>query len=162
MHKMSSFKMTMSLPFCNYATSVSRKCSFISEPTGWGRKVSGLTYCICMQVALVEKDPPADAGDLRDTGLGWEKGMAAHSSFVAWRITLTEKPGGLQSMGSWRTGHDWSNLACMHAHIVPSCSHFFFFSGSSVVRNLRKTITEEKIFGFRTLSQIDFLKCPKT
>ena len=162
MHKMSSFKMTMSLPFCNYATSVSRKCSFISEPTSWGRKVSGLIYCICMQVALVVKDPPADAGDLRDMGLGWEKGMAAHSSFVAWRIPLTEQPGGLQSMGSRRTGHDWSNLACMHAHIVPSCSLFFFLSGSSVVRNLKKTITEEKIFGFRTLLQIDFLKCTKT
>ena len=30
----------------------------------------------------------------------WEKGMATHSSFLAWRIPGTEKPGGLQSMGS--------------------------------------------------------------
>ena len=29
-----------------------------------------------------------------------EKGMATHSSIVAWRIPLTEEPGGLQSMGS--------------------------------------------------------------
>ena len=135
--------MTMSLPCCNYATPVSNKCSFISELTSWGRKVSGLTYCISMQVALVVKDPPADAGDLRDMGSGWEEGMATHSSFLAWRIPLTEQPGGLQSTGSRRAGHDWSNLACMHARIVPSCSHFFF-SVSSVLRNLRKTITEEK------------------
>ena len=35
-----------------------------------------------------------------------EKGMATHSSIVAWRIPLTEEPGGLQSMGSQRVGHD--------------------------------------------------------
>ena len=31
-----------------------------------------------------------------------EKGMAAHSSILAWRIPWTEAPGGLQSMGSQR------------------------------------------------------------
>ena len=35
-----------------------------------------------------------------------EKGMATHSSILAWRIPWTEKPGGLQSMGSQRVGHD--------------------------------------------------------
>ena len=35
-----------------------------------------------------------------------EKGMATHSSILAWRIPLTEEPGGLQSMGSKRVGHD--------------------------------------------------------
>ena len=42
--------------------------------------------------------------------LGWddplEKGMATHSSILAWRMPWTEKPGGLQSMGSHRAGHD--------------------------------------------------------
>ena len=42
--------------------------------------------------------------------LGWEdpleKEMATHSSILAWRIPWTEKPGGLQSMGSQRVGHD--------------------------------------------------------
>ena len=32
-------------------------------------------------------------------GLGLEKGMATHSSILAWEIPWTEKPGGLQSMG---------------------------------------------------------------
>ena len=32
-----------------------------------------------------------------------EKGMATHSSIVAWRIPLTEEPGGLQSMGSQKS-----------------------------------------------------------
>ena len=35
-----------------------------------------------------------------------EKGMATHSSILAWRIPWTEKPGGLESMGSQRVGHD--------------------------------------------------------
>ena len=37
-----------------------------------------------------------------------EKGMATHSSFLAWRIPCTEKPGGLQFMGSQRAGHNWA------------------------------------------------------
>ena len=36
-----------------------------------------------------------------------EKGMAIHSSTLAWRIPWTEKPGRLQSMGSQRVGDDW-------------------------------------------------------
>ena len=35
-----------------------------------------------------------------------EEGMATHSSILAWRIPCTEEPGGLQSMGSQRAGHD--------------------------------------------------------
>ena len=42
--------------------------------------------------------------------LGWEdpleKGMASHSSILAWRIPQTEELGGLQSMGSQRVRHD--------------------------------------------------------
>ena len=36
----------------------------------------------------------------------YEEGMATHSSILAWRIPYTEEPGGLQSMGSQRIGHD--------------------------------------------------------
>ena len=35
-----------------------------------------------------------------------EKGMATHSCILAWRIPQTGEPGGLQSMGSQRVGHD--------------------------------------------------------
>ena len=42
--------------------------------------------------------------------LGWEdpleKEMATRTSILAWRIPWTEKPGGLQSMGSQRVGHN--------------------------------------------------------
>ena len=60
------------------------------------------------------KNPPANAGDIRDAGLipelgrlgSLEEGMATHSSTLAWRIPWTEEPGGLQSTGSPRVGHD--------------------------------------------------------
>ena len=35
-----------------------------------------------------------------------EKAMAAHSSTLAWQIPWTEEPGGLQSIGLLRVGHD--------------------------------------------------------
>ena len=37
-----------------------------------------------------------------------EQKMATHTSILAWRIPWTEKPGGLQSMGSQRVRHDWA------------------------------------------------------
>ena len=37
-----------------------------------------------------------------------EKGMATHSSILAWRVPWTEEPGGLQSMGSQRVRHNWA------------------------------------------------------
>jgi len=40
-----------------------------------------------------------------------EKAMATHSSTLAWRIPGTEKPSRLPSVGSYRVGHNWSDLA---------------------------------------------------
>ena len=48
-----------------------------------------------------------------------EKEMAAHSSVLAWRIPGMGEPGGLQSMGSHRVGHDWSDLAVFQCIYVP-------------------------------------------
>ena len=56
------------------------------------------------------KESACNAKDLDSIpGLGGkslEKGKAIHSSIVAWRIPWMEEPGGLQSMGSQRVGHD--------------------------------------------------------
>ena len=46
---------------------------------------------------------------------GAEKAMAPRSSTLAWKIPWTEEPGRLQSMGSLRVGHDWSDLAAAAA-----------------------------------------------
>ena len=42
--------------------------------------------------------------------------MAIHSRILAWRIPWTEKPSGLQSIGSQRVRHYWSDLTCRHTH----------------------------------------------
>ena len=55
------------------------------------------------------KHPPA-MQETQVRSLGWEDALeeetATHSSIVAWRIPWTEDPGGLQSTGSQRVGHD--------------------------------------------------------
>ena len=68
-----------------------------------------LQYSWTSLVAQTVKNPPA----MRETwvpSVGWEdpleEGMATHSSNLAWRIPWTEKPGGLQSMGSQQVGRD--------------------------------------------------------
>ena len=60
--------------------------------------------------SLHSKKSALDAGGLGSipgSGRSLEKGMAIHSSILAWRIPWTEKPGGLQSMKSQRVGHNW-------------------------------------------------------
>ena len=61
---------------------------------------------------LVVENPPANAGrpemwvptlDREDL---LEEGTTTHSSILAWRILWMEEPGGLQSTGSQRVGHD--------------------------------------------------------
>ena len=63
-------------------------------------------------MAASGEESACNAGDIRGIvqSLGWEdsleEGMATHSSILAWRIPWTERPGGLQSIGSQRVGHD--------------------------------------------------------
>ena len=71
-----------------------------------------MSVCMPTQVALVVKNPPANAGALKDahlipaSGSPLEEGMETYSSILAWRIPCTEEPGGLQSIGSQRVRHD--------------------------------------------------------
>ena len=76
--------------------------------------LSHLTFSTALSrtsgVAQMVKNQPA----VQETGvltLGQEdpleKWMATYSSILAWRIPRTKEPGGLQSMGSQRIGHDW-------------------------------------------------------
>ena len=65
-------------------------------------------------MAPVVKNPPANAGDLRDAGSvsrlgrspGERKDIPLLESISAWRIPRTEESGGLQSIGSHRIGHN--------------------------------------------------------
>ena len=55
---------------------------------------------------------PSAMWEAQVRSLGWEdpleKGMATHSSILAWRSPWTEELGGLQSMGSQRVRHNWA------------------------------------------------------
>ena len=57
---------------------------------------------------MVKNFPAMQATQVRS--LGWElpleKGMATHSSILAWKIPWTDEPGGLQSTGLQRFGRD--------------------------------------------------------
>ena len=46
------------------------------------------------------KESAGNAGSIPGSGRSPKKGMATHSSILAWKIPLTEEPGGLQSMQS--------------------------------------------------------------
>ena len=59
----------------------------------------------------VVENPPANPGDTGDTSsIPWPrrspKGGNGNSSILAWIVPWTEEPGGLQSVGSQRVGHD--------------------------------------------------------
>ena len=60
-------------------------------------------------MAQIVKESASDVGDWVQS-LGWEdpleKGMATHSSILAWRTPWTEEPGGLQSVEPQRVGQD--------------------------------------------------------
>ena len=67
-------------------------------------------------MTLVVKNPSANAGDVSDAGLipgserFPEKGMAIHSSTLAWRIPWTEEHGMLQSTGLHRVESDTTGV----------------------------------------------------
>ena len=75
--------------------------------------------CLPTQVAQMVKNLPA----VQEMQVGswvwknpWRRGWPIHSSLLAWKIPMTEKPGRLQSMGSQRVGHDWeTNMTTLHA-----------------------------------------------
>ena len=74
------------------------------------------------QVVLVVKNPPA--GEVRETssipGLGRSPGGGNGNSLQSFCLenVWTEEPGGLQSIGLQRVGHDWSDWACTHASLI--------------------------------------------
>ena len=81
-----------------------------------------------MQVwSLIQEDP-------------LEEGMATPSSILAWRIPWMEEPGGLQSIGSHRVRHDWSNLvrthACLSQNLIIGTVHLGSIYYSFLVRTI--------------------------
>ena len=78
-------------------------------------------------------DGKESACNARDPGLIPRLGrslkrMATHSSIPAWEIPWTKKPGGLQSMGSQRVGHDWVVNTFTLDHLRATCFGEFYLS----------------------------------
>ena len=106
--------LSLTSPFCKYTfliffTSGTAEMELLSD---WPRPVKqreiGKVVHLCASwishMALVSKNWPANAGV---SEISWRR--TAYSSTVAWRIPWTEEPARLQSIGSHRLGHDWSN-----------------------------------------------------
>ena len=70
-----------------------------------------------------------------------EKAMAPYSSTLAWRIPWTEEPGRLQSTGSHRVGHDWSDLAAAAAYCPPAIQ----FLSVGTTRPLVRMASEQRL-----------------
>ena len=88
--------------------------SIMLSEIGHTQKINHMVSFIfawAFQVALVVKNPPANAGDpshgVRSLGLEdpLKKEMAIHSSILAWKIPWTEEAGGLQSEGLQNVRH---------------------------------------------------------
>ena len=47
-----------------------------------------------------------EVGSIPGSGRSPGSGMATHSSILTWELPWTEKPGGLQTIGSQKVGHD--------------------------------------------------------
>ena len=123
-----------------------------------GNWVSGGEHAIGGRLPrwLRSKESGCDAVAIGDLGSMAESGrapgapvIATHPSILAWRILWTEEPGGLQSMGSQRVRHDWSDLARMHAvrHTEVEIHWtyetvfflFYFLNYESLIPHLQKT-----------------------
>ena len=107
-------------------------------------------------VAQMVKNPPA-MWETWVRSLGWEdlpeEGMTTHSSILAWRIPWIEKPGGIQSTGLQRVGHNrvtkpkstvciWqsqSSISSHHPHlprypyICSPCLYFSFCFANKII-----------------------------
>ena len=84
-----------------------------------------------------------------------EKGMATHSSILTWRISWTEKPSGLQSMGLQRVIHDWTtNTSTLH--FFTSFFHFSWIFPShnkpTKISFILKTKSFEFMFPFQAIA----------
>ena len=90
----------------------------IRDPGGWSQPSLLQTLAddsVAPLVAQTVKNLPA-MWETQVWSLAWEdpleKGMATHSSILAWRVSWTEEPGGLQCLGSQNVRHDWKINTC--------------------------------------------------
>ena len=92
--------------------------------------------------------------ETRVQSLSWgdplEEGMATHFSILAWRIQWTEEPGGLQSIGSQRVGHDWVTNTFPFQDRGPHELHSMKMDRGAVSKNEDGNLNEAGNWGWGT------------
>ena len=74
----------------------------------------GLPWWLSDKESTYSAGVSGDVGSIPVLGRSLGEGMTTHSSILDWRISWTEEPSGLQSIGSHRVRHNYSNLACKY------------------------------------------------
>ena len=115
------------------------------------------------QMALVVKNPPVNAWDVRDTGLipgsggSPRRGQGNPLQYSSWKIPWTEEPGGLRSIEWQRVEHDWSDW-CMH---VIAINAFPYTLGISVnVSQMTSSMNNQEHLYQRTIKWSAINICP--
>ena len=82
-----------------------------------------------------------------------KKQMAIHYSTLAWKITWTEKPDRLKSMGLQRVGHDWVTSLLLSTNSLYACLaiilhvyHFWYFNNQKNFTILQEILQKFPIF----------------
>ena len=77
-----------------------------------------------------------------------EEGVATHSSTLAWRTPWTEEPGGLQSTGPQRAGHDRSDLAHILSWHTSQLSQSYLLPATQLLGNVCHNRRRHRFFFF--------------
>ena len=134
---------------------------FITIPKKWEREIEVLFFIEECQLIHMEKMILLEDSHF---GTTMEKRMATHSSILAWRIPWTEEPGGLQSMGWQRVGHNWVTFTHSLTHPYANCCLYSF--GHILTKTLHACYIKSKLGNIQTgfsvmipcvLSQMDTL-----
>ena len=127
----------------------------------WGKDAPSIICRASLVAQTVKHLPAMQETQVRslDQEDPLEKGMATHSSTLAWKIPQMEEPGRLQSMGSQRVGHDWATslffLFYCWQRRTDCCCHCGFLSLLVIEHNekfhLRVRKVKETIFSHPSL-----------
>ena len=100
------------------------------NPFDW--VIQGLLWWLSGKKSTCSEGGAEDSGSILGSGRFLEEEMAAHSSMLAWKIPWSEEPGGLQSMGLQRAGHDWVTKHNTEQLVVQYCAVYILRNASTI------------------------------
>ena len=106
---------------------------FLGFPYGSAGKESAGNVGVLGSIPGLGRSPGEGKGyPLQYSGVENSKGMATHSSTLAWKIPWTEEPGRLQSMGLRRVGHDWVTFTLTFKLLRSLAQNWFSLFGGAM------------------------------